>query len=182
MTKIVTLGELSQVVIRKLPHVLCTSCPQIADVRGVLVPKGAPGGRRERIEPLMTEQIATEPVPTSDYERIGGGAAVRSVVQSFYESVLEDPELAGIFVGVDMNKLKRHQVQLISHVLGGPVEYEGRDLRVAHAGLSIRPSQFAAVVAHLVAALREADVPTDVVERVVAALAGSEPDVVTAGD
>lgn len=130
----------------------------------------------------MTEQIATDPVPTSDYERIGGAPAVRSVVQSFYESVLADPDLAGMFVDVDMSRLKRHQVQLISHVLGGPVEYEGRDLRVAHEGLAIRPRHFAAVVAHLVAALREADVPADVVDRVVAALAGSERDVVTVRD
>ena len=31
-----------------------------------------------------------------------------------------------------MVRLKRHQVALVSQVMGGPVAYEGRDLRAAH--------------------------------------------------
>lgn len=120
--------------------------------------------------------------PTSDYERIGGASAVRDVVSRFYQLVLGDDRLAGFFTGVDMSGLKRHQAQLISQVLGGPVGYEGRELRAAHVGMGIRPSDYAAVVHHLVTALREANVPPDVISRVVEALAVTQPDVVTAED
>lgn len=130
----------------------------------------------------MSPRTAEHDVPASDYERIGGAPAVRQVVQRFYDRVLADEDLAGFFTGVDMTGLKRHQAQMISHVLGGPVAYEGRELRAAHAGMAIEPGHFAAVVDHLVAALDEAGAPPDVVSRVVTALAGTEQDVVTVAE
>jgi hemoglobin len=55
----------------------------------------------------------------SDYDMVGGGPAVSAVVNDFYERVLSDPQLAPYFEGVDLARLKRHQVLLISQVLGG---------------------------------------------------------------
>ena len=48
----------------------------------------------------------------NDYEAIGGGPAVRMVVDDFYQRVLADPELAHYFNGIDMTRLKRHQALL----------------------------------------------------------------------
>jgi len=117
----------------------------------------------------------------SDYERIGGAPAVRHVVQRFYELILADAQLAPFFDGVDMPRLKRHQVLLISQVLGGPAEYDGRDLHDAHAHLRIGSDDFARVVMHLVTALREADVAPDIIDRVGSTLVAHEKDIVTAG-
>lgn len=117
----------------------------------------------------------------SDYELIGGGTAISLVVDRFYQLVLADERLASFFVGTDMPTLKRHQVLLVSQVMGGPAEYAGRDLRQAHAGMQISPDDFARVVSCLVSAMQEAQVPPDVIERVGAVLAGTEPDVVAAG-
>jgi hemoglobin len=114
----------------------------------------------------------------SDYHRIGGADAVKHVVNRFYELVLGDPELAPYFVGVDLARLKRHQVLLVSQVLGGPVEYDGRSLKDAHAGRGITKDHFGLVVVHLVTALREAGVPEDVIGRVGEALGPTESDVV----
>jgi hemoglobin len=118
---------------------------------------------------------------TSDYELIGGGPAVTAVVHEFYEAVLADPQLAGFFEGVDLARLKRHQVAMVSQVLGGPVEYDGRELGEVHAGLSIGPADFAAVVDHLVAALQGAGVPDEVIGRVGVALGATEPAIVSSG-
>lgn len=115
----------------------------------------------------------------SDYDRIGGGPAVSRVVERFYELVLADADLAPFFVGVDMSGLKRHQALLISQVLGGPAEFTGRELRVAHEHLPITAEHFGAVVAHLVTALTEAGVPPEVIARVGAALGATEKDIVT---
>lgn len=130
----------------------------------------------------MPEHATQHQTPTTDYDRIGGAPTVRDVVNRFYQRVLDDERLAGFFVGTDMSRLKRHQAQLISQVMGGPVVYDGRELHSAHVDLAIRPSDFAAVVHHLVAALQEAGAPPDVVSRVVEALAVTQPDVVTAED
>jgi hemoglobin len=86
---------------------------------------------------------------TSDYERVGGGPAIRAVVDRFYELVLQDDRLVSFFTDSNMTQLKRHQVLLISQVLGGPANYDGRDLRQAHAGLRISRADFDVVVAYL---------------------------------
>jgi len=114
----------------------------------------------------------------SDYDLVGGGPAVSAVVNDFYERVLHDPQLAQYFEGVDLARLKRHQVLLISQVLGGPADYDGRPLDQAHAGLGISHDDLAAVVSHLVAAMREARVPEDILLRTIAVVASTEPDIV----
>lgn len=116
----------------------------------------------------------------SDYQRIGGGRAVSAVVDRFYESVLADPQLAPFFVESDVNRLKRHQVLLISQVMGGPADYDGRGLREAHTGLNIKSDDFDCVVTHLVAALQEASVPDEVIGRLGAQLGEAQKDVVQA--
>lgn len=117
----------------------------------------------------------------SDYERVGGGPAIRAVVDRFYELVLGDERLAGYFGGTDISQLKRHQVLLISQVMGGPSQYDGRDLQQAHAGLEISGEDFALVVSYLAQALQEAGVPSEIIARVGGKLAATEPDVVAAG-
>jgi hemoglobin len=118
--------------------------------------------------------------PVSDYQRIGGGRAVSAVVDRFYESVLADPQLAPFFVETDVNRLKRHQVLLISQVMGGPADYDGSSLRDAHDGMNISSDDFGRVVTHLVAALQEASVPDDVIGRLGATLGEAKKDVVQA--
>lgn len=122
--------------------------------------------------------VAPDVAPKSDYDRIGGGRAVSAVVEKFYGSVLADAELAPFFDGLDMSRLKRHQVLLISQVMGGPADYTGRDLRSAHSGLNITRDQFGRVVDHLVTALRDASVPDDVIGRLGSQLGAAEQDVV----
>lgn len=118
---------------------------------------------------------------SNDYERIGGGRAVAGVVDHFYELVLSDPDLSPFFVDVDMARLKRHQVLLISQALGGPAAYDGRDLGAAHAGMAITEDHFGRVVNHLVAALTDAGVEPEIIERVGATLGASKADIVTTG-
>lgn len=126
---------------------------------------------------MQDEQFAHA---VSDYDRIGGAAAVRTVVDRFYELILEDERLAGYFTDTDLPRLKRHQALLISQVLGGPAAYDGRDLREAHHGMAITPGHFGLVVDHLVQALQEAGVEPEVIGRVGAILAEAKGDVVTA--
>jgi hemoglobin len=118
----------------------------------------------------------------SDYERVGGAPAIRAVVERFYQLVLGDEQLRSFFADTDMTQLKRHQVLLISQVLGGPASYDGRDLRTAHSGLAISSEDFGQVVDYLVQALVEAGVDEEIIERVADELAATEKDVVAAGD
>ncbi|HEU4945613.1 MAG TPA: group 1 truncated hemoglobin [Kribbella sp.] len=129
----------------------------------------------------MVDDVKTDRTsPESDYAAVGGGAAVSSVVDLFYQRVLADPQLAGYFEGSDLVRLKRHQVQLVSQVMGGPVTYEGAELAAAHADRGITDADFGKVVEHLIAALQAHDVDEEIIGRVVEALAATQGDIVTA--
>jgi hemoglobin len=127
----------------------------------------------------MSEQTTRGAV--SDYELIGGGPAVSAVVNDFYERVLGDSQLAPYFKEVDLARLKRHQVLLMTKVLGGPDNYTGRPLDEAHDSLGITHDDLAAVVSHLAAAVKAAEAADGIVLRAVAAVAATEPDIVKAG-
>jgi hemoglobin len=114
----------------------------------------------------------------SDYDAIGGGSAVSAVVNDFYDRVLGDPQLAPYFEGVDLARVKRHQVLMVSQVLGGPDPYTGRPLSEAHAGLGIDHDDFTVVVGHLAAAMKDAGVPDDIIGRAGAAVVATESDIV----
>ena len=127
----------------------------------------------------MSEQTTRGAV--SDYEIIGGGSAVSAVVNDFYGRVLGDSQLAPYFEEVDLARLKRHQVLLVTKLLGGPDNYTGRPLDEAHDGLGITHDHLAAVVSHFAAAMKAAGAADDIVLRAVAGVAANEPDIVEAG-
>ena len=116
----------------------------------------------------------------TDYELIGGGPAVRTVVDRFYQLIMADDQLAGFFEGSDMAKLKRHQALLISQVLGGPANYDGRELNEAHAGMDIAQDDYRKEVSYLVQTMVEVGVPPAIIMRVSEALAATEQDIVAA--
>jgi hemoglobin len=142
------------------------------------------GERRSRLFGVKGQQAMSEHTTggaVSDYEVVGGGPAVSAVVNDFYERVLRDPKLVRYFDGVDLPRLKRHQVLLVTQVLGGPNGYDGRPLDEAHDGLGITSDEFALVVGHLAAAMKDAGVPDDIIARAGAAVAATEPDIVESG-
>jgi hemoglobin len=69
----------------------------------------------------------------------------------------------------------------VTQVLGGPNNYDGRQLDEAHKGLGIDHDDFTAVAGHLTASMRDAGVPEDVIRRAIAVVASTEPDIVKSG-
>ena len=93
--------------------------------------------------------------PVSHYDRLGGAATIQEAVDRFYARLLDDAELAPYFADTDLAALRRHQVLLLSQVLGGPAAYDGRQLGDAHRGLDITDAHYDQVVGHLVSVLVE---------------------------
>jgi hemoglobin len=118
----------------------------------------------------------------SIYERLGEQRGIRAAVDDFYERILADPELTSYFDGIDMSRLRAHQTKLLVQVTGGPVEYDGRDLAVAHDGLAVTPQAFDRVVGHLVDTLADLDVQERDIATVGQALAAHRGTIVTAED
>jgi hemoglobin len=114
------------------------------------------------------------------YDRLGGEEAIDAVVDEFYDRVLTDDRLEPYFEGVDTEALHDHQTKFISHVAGGPVEYDGRNMAAAHAHLGITGEDFDRVADHLDASLREFDVSSADRERLLDAVDSLRADVVSA--
>lgn len=68
--------------------------------------------------------------------------AISSIVTDFYGRILASENLAAYFVGVNMDRLREHQTEFISHIMGGPVVYTGRELASAHKRLNINEPDF----------------------------------------
>lgn len=92
------------------------------------------------------------------YERLGGQDAITKVVDVFYEKVLADDTVNHFFKETDMEKQRRHQSLFISWALGGPNQYSGRSMELAHKGMNLNDEHFGAIASHLAASLREFDV------------------------
>jgi len=100
------------------------------------------------------------------YDRLGGHDGIRAVVDDFYDRVLADEQLAPYFEDMDMEALRTHQVQFVSAVAGGPVEYTGADMREAHAHMDITAADFDLVGQYLQSALEDNGVPDEHVEAI----------------
>lgn len=87
------------------------------------------------------------------YERLGGDAGLRTAVAVFYDRVTADPEVAPLFAGIDLDRLRAHQRSFLAAAVGGPELFTGRALDQAHRGLGITEAQFDRVVDHLAATL-----------------------------
>jgi hemoglobin len=66
------------------------------------------------------------------YDELGGDPAISAALDHFYAKVLDDDRFIHYFENVDIDRLKSHQRKFFAMALGGPNEYEGRDLRAAH--------------------------------------------------
>ena len=111
------------------------------------------------------------------FEQLGGLPAADAAVDVFYRRVLLDPRISHFFDDTDMHAQREKQKAFLTMVFGGPHEYAGKDLRKAHARMSLDHCHFDAVAEHLQAALEWLEVPAPLVERVLALAGGTRSDV-----
>ncbi|HZM37875.1 MAG TPA: group 1 truncated hemoglobin [Acidimicrobiales bacterium] len=114
----------------------------------------------------------------SHYDRLGGVEAIRAAVDKLYLRILRDDRLAPYFSGVDVARVKRHQVLFLCALLGGPQTYDGPSLYQAHRGLGITPADYDRVVDHLEDVLVAAGAPEGTLVAVSDALVGAKPEIV----
>lgn len=116
----------------------------------------------------------------SDFERLGGEAALKPLIADFVDRMFADFIIGFLFQGKDRDRIVRFETQHAARVLGAPVRYEGRALAPLHKPLRINRGQFRRRLAILRTVAREHGVPDEVIDRWLAQEARLEP-VITDG-
>lgn len=103
----------------------------------------------------------------SVFKKLGGKPAVEAAVKRFYEYMLADDRVKHFFANTNMEKQHQHQAEFIAFALGSDEGYKGKDMRSAHQHLvdhkGLSDEHFDATVENLVKALRDLDVPEDII-------------------
>lgn len=105
------------------------------------------------------------------FDRLGGLDALNAVVELFYSKVLADDSISHFFTDTDMDAQSGKMKAFLGYVCGakGPLAvYNGKRMKEAHAHLKIQEAHFNAVASHLVATLKELNVPQNLIDEVVA--------------
>jgi hemoglobin len=102
-------------------------------------------------------------MPTA-FERLGGEAGLRPIIDDFVDHVFDDVMIGFFFRKVSRKHIKELEYQHAAEHLGGPVVYRGRPLREAHAGSPIMGGQFARRKVILEQTLEKHGVPEDIRE------------------
>ncbi len=116
------------------------------------------------------------------YERLGGEPAITAVVDDFTARAAADPKVnflrGGKYANVDVPKLKKHLVNLVCSVTGGPQKYTGRDMKTLHKGMGISDAEFDALAGDLVASLDKFKVPAKEKDELLKIVGSTRGDIV----
>lgn len=135
------------------------------------------GGSKDAAPAVATQPAAAAPAK-SLYDRLGGEASIKAVVDEFVANVGADARINSYFANADLDRLKGHLVNQIGQASGGPQLYTGRDMKTAHAGMGIDEPAFNALVEDLVKALDKFAVPEKEKSELLAVLGPMKADIV----
>lgn len=127
-----------------------------------------------------TVSTSTKPL----WDRLGGQKAVEAVIHEFVGRAAGDAKVNFLRNGqfkldaAGVAKLEARLVQLVSAISGGPIKYEGRDMKSAHAGMKITDAEFDALAGHLVATLQSFKVPQAELDELIGIVSSTRKDIV----
>lgn len=101
----------------------------------------------------------------SDYERLGGAAGLRPIIDDFLDVVFADPMIGFLFRGKNHARIRAMEEAFAAAHLGAASPYDGRSMREAHARSPISSGHFARRRAILAATLARHGVPVDIRDR-----------------
>ena len=104
----------------------------------------------------------------SDFERIGGEAPLRAIIDDFVDRLFDDVMIGFLFARASRDRVKKFEYQHAAEHLGAEVRYEGRPIDLAHARHPILGGHFDRRLTILRETLRHHGVPADIVERWIA--------------
>lgn len=128
------------------------------------------------------DELTPTPAPNL-YERLGGINAITAVVDQFLANVVADNTINARFAPTVADPfrtqlLRNNLIDQICAGSGGPCQYKGKNMLEAHQGMQITEVEFNALVADLIAALDQFNVPEQEKNDLLAILGPMKTDIV----
>ena len=118
--------------------------------------------------------------PPTLFEELGGLPALQATVDGWLDALGADPVLDCFFDGTDLEALKPLMVDFLCEATGGPCQYQGKDMKSAHAGLGIGDVHFIAFTDDLVTAMAPLGIDADAQGKLLNLLGDMASDVIAA--
>ncbi len=128
----------------------------------------------EAVEPYERSNAHAGATPfdgTAMWEAFHGAAGVSRIVDDMMVRNVADPRIAGTFVSHDLVRIRRTLKEQFAYILGGPVDYSGRDMESAHRDLGLQGADMGALVENLQRAMNAEGVSFPAQNRFLAKLA-----------
>ena len=132
------------------------------------------------------------------YDRLGGESGIKAIVDEFTPRVMEDPRVnwqrSGINRGgllqrgpasswqpteANVANLKKHLAQFLALATGGAPQYDGKEMKSAHAGMRITNPEFDAAIGDIKASLDKLQIPNKEQKELLAIIESTRPQIVT---
>jgi hemoglobin len=117
------------------------------------------------------------------YQRLGGYDAVAAATDELLRRLQSDPQLRDYWKGASNDNRRKARQQIVDFMVeaaGGPAYYNGRDMKLSHAGMHISESDWDVFMRHARGTLESLDVPAREQDEVLAFFTSLRADVVEA--
>ncbi len=162
------------------------------------------GAGEKGVKPAVTSgadgQAAQVAGKLALFDRLGGEKGITAIVGDFTPRVLQDPrvnwsrkDVKGALAFLSKSSkalpweaseqnvaaLKQHLVQFIVLATGGPVHYDGKEIKPVHAGMKIGNPEFDAALGDLKASLDRLKIPNKEQKELLSIIESTRPQIVT---
>ena len=127
---------------------------------------------------MAQDSMSGQMMNKSLYERLGGEAALKAVVDDVVARAAADTRINAKFAKTDIPRLKFHLVKQLCAVTGGPCKEIGRSPEKIHDHMQITAGEFDAFVEDLVATLDKLNVPAQEKNELLGILGPLKPKIV----
>ena len=97
----------------------------------------------------MQETLAADPQHGSLYERLGGEAGIRQIVEDIVEAHMANPDIKARFLPYredpeHLDEVKANLAAFFAAGAGGPDHYQGRSMAETHRGMNVGAAEYMA--------------------------------------
>jgi len=130
------------------------------------------------------------------FDRLGGEQGITAIIEDFTPRAIQDPRVNWERKGAkrsvfhrdksnswsttpeNIARLKQHLIQFVALATGGPAQYDGKEIKSAHAGMHIANAEFDAALGDLKASLDKLQIPNKEQKELLSIIESTRPLIV----